>query len=141
MRAVLWGFLFLAVAGFAVSFSVEASLHAKAELIQIVRRKPVEAGRLEDAFRPLGPPEEMTISDPGAFLPGVGEKGARLADANYLEKHGVAPLPFGVVARTIALARLGAIAAAVLMIVGLVWIHRSNRGPFLVDPEWLERGS
>ena len=72
----------------------------------------------------ISQPEPLIIDDPKAFLPGTGEKGARLVDENYLKAHNIYPRQLRTVTFTLGLVRLGSIAALVVSVLVILALRK-----------------
>ncbi|MCW5942780.1 MAG: hypothetical protein KIS66_11140 [Fimbriimonadaceae bacterium] len=117
----------LGLLGLVASWAVPANYASRARLVQRVKPHDADLAAMTGevgAF--IGPPELMIVEDPKAFLPGIGEGGALLADDDYMRAHGVYPLQLKSVDTVGRYARLGS-GAALLLGVGVAWFARRRQ--------------
>jgi hypothetical protein len=99
--------VFVGVVGLLGSTIAPQVLRSRAQLVQRITPYDKDTAALTGEPGDLiGEPQLMVIEDQAAFLPGTSEKGARLADDNYLRSHSVYPLQMKTVGFVAGLARL-----------------------------------
>lgn len=122
--------LFASLLGFGASFVVESSYAGRAKLIQ--RIKPHDKAMAEllgEAGEPIGSPQEIIVDDPAAFLPAPeGYEGPAMVNDAYLQEKGIYPLQLKTVRYVAGLARWGFLGAALVALVGLLWLRKRGQG-------------
>lgn len=96
MRRIATTMMVLGALGFlalGLALIARQSFAGRAQLVQRIQEDKAGAELFGDsAGTPIGSPQMLIIQDPGAFLPGEGENGAKLVSQDYLDKNKIYPL-------------------------------------------------